>query len=216
MEIINAEAREPQPPPSRWKCRRFDRSSRSRRWKGRRPPVSLARVVSVFGSQARFMRPVISFTVSSSASCTSLKVSRSRRISTPSSLDTVFTDHNGNTITFGDLFTGERPVLLQLGYFRVLGPASVLNEMTDTIRDIEWTTGKELTSSRSASIRDETQEPRRRSAPPTCSCTTGERAGPVGTSSPDPLKAPRRSPIRSGSSIDSSLMVNTLMPRVSS
>lgn len=60
-------------------------------------------------------------------------------------LDTVFTDHNGNTIAFGDLFTGERPVLLQIGYLKCPQLCNlVLNEMTDTIRDIEWTTGKEF------------------------------------------------------------------------
>lgn len=60
-------------------------------------------------------------------------------------LETVFTDHNGNTIEFGDLFTGERPVLLQLGYLKCPQLCNlVLNEMTDTLRDIEWTTGKEF------------------------------------------------------------------------
>ncbi len=60
-------------------------------------------------------------------------------------LETVFTDHNGKVIDFGDLFTGERPVLLQLGYFKCPQLCNlVLNEMTDTLRDIEWTTGKEF------------------------------------------------------------------------
>ncbi len=60
-------------------------------------------------------------------------------------LDTLFTDHSGKTIEFGDLFNGERPVLLQIGYFKCPQLCNlVLNEMTETIRDIEWTTGKEF------------------------------------------------------------------------
>ena len=60
-------------------------------------------------------------------------------------LDTQFIDESGTSITLGDLFSGERPVLLQMGYFKCPQLCNlVLNEMTDTLRKIDWTTGKEF------------------------------------------------------------------------
>ena len=60
-------------------------------------------------------------------------------------LDTPFIDESGNEIVLGDLFTGERPVLLQMGYFKCPQLCNlVLNEMTETLRNLDWTTGKEF------------------------------------------------------------------------
>ena len=60
-------------------------------------------------------------------------------------LDTVFMDQSGDEIVLGDLFTGERPVLLQMGYFKCPQLCNlVLNEMTETLRKIDWTTGQEF------------------------------------------------------------------------
>ena len=60
-------------------------------------------------------------------------------------LDAEFVDQSGDTIKLGDLFTGERPVLLQMGYFKCPQLCNlVLNEMTETLRKLDWTTGKEF------------------------------------------------------------------------
>ena len=60
-------------------------------------------------------------------------------------LDATFQDHTGNTIKLGDLFTGERPVLLQMGYLKCPQLCNlVLNEMTGTLQDMDWTTGDEF------------------------------------------------------------------------
>jgi protein SCO1/2 len=60
-------------------------------------------------------------------------------------LEATFQDHTGKTIKLGDLFTGERPVLLQMGYLKCPQLCNlVLNEMTGTLQDMEWTTGKEF------------------------------------------------------------------------
>ena len=67
------------------------------------------------------------------------------RLGTELPLDAPFQDQSGREIRLGDLFTGERPVLLQMGYFKCPQLCNlVLNEMTDTIRKIEWTTGDEF------------------------------------------------------------------------
>ena len=60
-------------------------------------------------------------------------------------LDMPFQDQSGRDIVLGDLFDGERPVLLQMGYFKCPQLCNlVLNEMTDTIKEIDWTTGDEF------------------------------------------------------------------------
>ena len=60
-------------------------------------------------------------------------------------LDAEFVDQNGDTILLGDLFTGERPVLLQLGYYKCPQLCNlVLNEMTNTLQELDWTTGQEF------------------------------------------------------------------------
>ncbi|MDG2030733.1 MAG: SCO family protein [Phycisphaerales bacterium] len=60
-------------------------------------------------------------------------------------LDATFQDHTGRTIKLGDLFTGERPVLLQMGYLKCPQLCNlVLNEMTGTLQDMDWTTGDQF------------------------------------------------------------------------
>jgi len=60
-------------------------------------------------------------------------------------LDLEFQDQSGRTIRLGDLFDGERPVLLQMGYFKCPQLCNlVLNEMTATLQNLEWTTGEEF------------------------------------------------------------------------
>ena len=60
-------------------------------------------------------------------------------------LEATFQDHSGKTIQLGDLFTGERPVLLQMGYLKCPQLCNlVLNEMTATLQDMEWTTGEQF------------------------------------------------------------------------
>lgn len=57
-------------------------------------------------------------------------------------LDAEFTDDRGETIRLGSLFDGERPVLLQLGYFRCpLLCNLVLNGMVDAIGKVDWDAG---------------------------------------------------------------------------
>ena len=60
-------------------------------------------------------------------------------------LDTVFTDDTGKTIALRELFDGERPVLLQLGYFRCpLLCNLVLNGMVKSLDDLDWTAGEKF------------------------------------------------------------------------
>lgn len=60
-------------------------------------------------------------------------------------LDTEFVDQKGETIRLGDLFTSERPIILQLGYYKCPQLCNlVLNEMTDTLRELDWTSGQEF------------------------------------------------------------------------
>lgn len=60
-------------------------------------------------------------------------------------LDATFLDQSGNEIRLGDLFKSERPVILQMGYFKCPQLCNlVLNEMTETLRQLDWTTGQEF------------------------------------------------------------------------
>lgn len=55
-----------------------------------------------------------------------------------------FVDHNGNNVTIGDYFDDERPVLLTLNYYRCPVLCNVqLNELTNTLKELEWTAGDE-------------------------------------------------------------------------
>jgi protein SCO1/2 len=60
-------------------------------------------------------------------------------------LDLVFVDDAGRTVRLGELFDGERPVLLALVYYRCPMLCSlVLNGLTDAMRELEWTPGGEF------------------------------------------------------------------------
>ena len=60
-------------------------------------------------------------------------------------LDTKFYSQSGEEIELRDLFNGERPVLLQMGYFKCPQLCNlVLNEMTESLRQLDWTTGQEF------------------------------------------------------------------------
>ncbi len=55
-----------------------------------------------------------------------------------------FVDHDGKPVTIGDYFDGERPVLLTLNYYRCPVLCNVqLNELTNTLKQMEWTAGDE-------------------------------------------------------------------------
>ena len=61
-------------------------------------------------------------------------------------LDLEFLDENGNRLRLGDIFNGERPILLSLNYSNC--PALCryqLNGLVDGIHDMDWTTGEEFT-----------------------------------------------------------------------
>jgi protein SCO1/2 len=55
-----------------------------------------------------------------------------------------FTDHTGKSVTLGDYFDGKRPVLLTMNYFRCPVLCNVqLNELTESLRQFDWTPGDE-------------------------------------------------------------------------
>lgn len=60
--------------------------------------------------------------------------------------DLTFTDHTGQEVTLGQYFDGERPVLLNLVYHDCPMLCGLLmNGVTTTIGDLEWTPGDEYT-----------------------------------------------------------------------
>jgi protein SCO1/2 len=53
-----------------------------------------------------------------------------------------FRDHEGKQVTIGDYLDGKRPVLITLNYYRCPVLCNVqLNELTETLRQLEWTAG---------------------------------------------------------------------------
>lgn len=60
-------------------------------------------------------------------------------------LDLTFTDSQGRNITLADCFNGEKPVILNLGYYRcpMLCPM-VLNAMVAGMEEMTWTVGEEF------------------------------------------------------------------------
>lgn len=55
-----------------------------------------------------------------------------------------FTDHTGKAVTLGDYFDGQRPVLVTMNYFRCPVLCNVqLNELTESLREFDWTPGDE-------------------------------------------------------------------------
>jgi protein SCO1/2 len=60
-------------------------------------------------------------------------------------LDLEFTDENGTPVRLGEYFSGDRPVILTLGYYRCPMLCSlVLNSLVDGLRDLPWTPGREF------------------------------------------------------------------------
>jgi protein SCO1/2 len=58
--------------------------------------------------------------------------------------DLQFTDHTGKAVRLGDYFDGKRPVLLTMNYFRCPVLCNVqLNELTESLRQFDWTAGDE-------------------------------------------------------------------------
>lgn len=55
-----------------------------------------------------------------------------------------FVDHTGAAVTLGDYLDGKRPVLITMNYFRCPVLCNVqLNELTETLRNLDWTPGDE-------------------------------------------------------------------------
>jgi len=60
-------------------------------------------------------------------------------------LDVEFKDEDGGTVRLGRYFTGDRPVILTLGYYRCpMLCTLVLNSLVDGLRDLPWTPGREF------------------------------------------------------------------------
>jgi protein SCO1/2 len=60
-------------------------------------------------------------------------------------LDLEFTDDNGRTVRLAQYFSGNRPVVLTLGYFRCpMLCTLVLNSLVDGLKDLPWTPGREF------------------------------------------------------------------------
>ncbi len=60
-------------------------------------------------------------------------------------LDLKFTDENGNTVTLGEFFTEDRPVILTLVYYRCPMLCNlVLEGLIETLQGIDWVPGEEF------------------------------------------------------------------------
>jgi protein SCO1 len=60
-------------------------------------------------------------------------------------LDLEFTDDNGRTVRLAQYFSGKRPVVLTLGYFRCpMLCTLVLNSLVEGLKDLPWTPGREF------------------------------------------------------------------------
>jgi len=61
-------------------------------------------------------------------------------------LDLPFTDENGKEVTLRDYFDGDKPVILQLGYYRCpMLCGLVLNGLTDAMKGMDWSAGTKFT-----------------------------------------------------------------------
>ncbi len=61
-------------------------------------------------------------------------------------LDITLVDGAGREVTLGRLLDGERPVVLNLGYYQCPSLCTVmLNKLLDAVRDMAWTPGQEYT-----------------------------------------------------------------------
>ena len=60
-------------------------------------------------------------------------------------LDLEFTGEDGATVTLGDFFDGEKPVMLTLVYYTCPGICNaLLNGLSYTLNDLEWSAGEEF------------------------------------------------------------------------
>lgn len=60
-------------------------------------------------------------------------------------LDTAFRNHDGRIVRLGDYFQGDRPVILSLNYSSCPMLCNLqLTGLTNGLRDVEWTAGKEF------------------------------------------------------------------------
>ncbi len=60
-------------------------------------------------------------------------------------MDLVFTDEHENTVTLGDYFDGDKPVVLTLVYYTCPGICNaLLNGFAGTLADMKWTAGDEF------------------------------------------------------------------------
>lgn len=60
-------------------------------------------------------------------------------------LSLTFKDERGKTVTLDDYFKGDKPVILNLGYFRCpMLCGLILNGLTDAMKEIPWTPGQEF------------------------------------------------------------------------
>jgi protein SCO1/2 len=60
-------------------------------------------------------------------------------------MDLEFRDENGDTVTLGQFFDGERPVILTLNYYRCpMLCGLMLNGMVDGLEQMKWTAGNEF------------------------------------------------------------------------
>lgn len=60
-------------------------------------------------------------------------------------LDLEFTDEDGKPVRLAQYFSGTRPVILTMGYYRCpMLCTLVLNSLVDGIRDLAWTPGREF------------------------------------------------------------------------
>lgn len=59
-------------------------------------------------------------------------------------LDATFTDHNGESVVFGEYFDGETPVVLVMVYYQcpVVCP-TVLTQLTNSLNELEYTAGED-------------------------------------------------------------------------
>lgn len=61
-------------------------------------------------------------------------------------LDLPFADENGKPVTLRDYFKGDKPVILDLGYYRCpMLCGLVLNGLTDAMKPLDWTAGEKFT-----------------------------------------------------------------------
>jgi protein SCO1 len=60
-------------------------------------------------------------------------------------LDMTFTTHEGKTTKLGDYFDGVHPVILTLNYYKCpMLCGLMLNGLADTLKELEWTAGREF------------------------------------------------------------------------